>query len=842
MMTDYKLYDKQIDFLGKSVIMKVNLASIAIIGLNKGLATEVAKNLVLCGIKHLCLCDLIDVITEVDLATGYYYSVDDIGQSRGKTLSNKIYELDQSVEITFQEYDKADIIICINQSSEQNIIYNDYCRDNNKKFINLYSSNNSSILFVDVGMNHIVTNITGETYESVQLLSINNIGRVVTDGHNFKSGDSIMLSNLQGINVEKLNKEFIIGLVDKYTFTIYNYSFDDSIVFTNGTANYVDKPINISHNRYSDELLKPTMNSTSDYNLITDYVHSDIEIISVNSIIASIAAFEVIKIITNKYQPITQWFTWHEPDLEFDSHINILDNNKVLVIGSSLLGCEILKNLAFSSIKKITVIDSKKTKKHNLKNQNSTIEIEYLVEKICDSNIISSNKIFKSKNFDIIFNTVNNADTKKFIASKCFTNNIPLIESSIKGLKGYIQPIIPFITEVFMDMHTDEKKKSFAVCTIKNFPNSIYHTVTWAFEQFEFFNRGPSNINIWLKDKKLKFNNDIKGFQMNKDIWLFTTKYNVLNWKQCAIWAIDMFYDNYYYQILQLLNNFSSELLTKDGTLFWSAGKRCPVPIKLDINNKLHLKFITSTIALLCSCIDIVPIYSIEELYIIINEKKNNIELNSENNAEPKESNKIELFEINEENNITNGISQIFNKNNNYHVEWINITANLRACNYSIELADLHSTEYIPNISIPAFSIVTTMIAGLMTIEMIKYLSVKKLNKFKSTSIDLALNKFANIDSLPARIIEIAEQKFSSWYKFIETDDLSISTFLVKYNKLFNTTINMISLGSQLIHADFIDNDITNKLSNIIKNTGHYILTISSEDDDIELPDIEICL
>jgi ubiquitin-activating enzyme E1 len=866
MSNNYELYERQMRTLGKDAILKINESSVAIIGLEKGLATEIAKNLVLCGIKELYFSDSKDIIIDSDLKTGYYYSTNDIGKSRTEILGSKIHELNPTIKINYQEYEEADVIICINQSYAYNRFYNKYCRKNNKKFISIQSSNNIGIVFVDVGSNHLINNITGKNYEPISILSIDNFGKVTTNGHNFQSGDTILLCNLEGINTEKINKEFIIESINKYTFMLCNYIFDDTIIFINGIANYIDKPIKINHNSYKDEYKLPTMNSMSYSDLITNYIHSDIEIIAVNSIIASIAASEAIKIISNKYKPITQWFTWHDSDLDIDNSINELNNAEVLIVGSGALGCELLKNLAFLNIKKITIADSGIIKKSNLTSQflfhsddigklksqiaattikimKPKIQIEYFAENLNDQNIIFTNKLFKTKTFSMVFNASNNIDIRRFIDNQCFINNIPLFESNTFGVIGNTQPIIPFLTETVSNLNEQSNEKSFAVCTIKNFPNEIHHTIYWALEQFEFFNRGANNINIWLNNKKMKFTNDIKGFQMNKDIWLFTTKYNIVNWKECAIWAIDMFYENYYEQILQLLDNFPSDLLTVEGLPFWSSGKRCPIPIKLDINNKLHLDFINSTIYLLCSSIGIISEYTIDELIMIINEYKiknliiasNDMELNKENK-------KIQLYDINENNNIINGVPQIFEKNNDHHIKWIMITANLRAINYSIGLADFYTTKGITGNITPSINTTTSIIAGLSIIEMIKYLKLNETSKFKSTSINLSLNTFISQEPLPANILEIAGQQFNSWHKFIETNDLSLDEFLIKYNKLFKTTISMISLGSQLIFADFINNDITNKLSNLIKNSDQYILTISSEDDTIELPDIEICL
>ena len=62
-------------------------------------------------------------------------------------------------------------------------------------------------------------------------------------------------------------------------------------------------------------------------------------------------------------------------------------------------------------------------------------------------------------------------------------------------------PIIPFITETYSNMSDPAEEKQFPVCTIKHFPNQILHTIHWARDNFELYNRGPMNCNKYTLDK-----------------------------------------------------------------------------------------------------------------------------------------------------------------------------------------------------------------------------------------------------------------------------------------------------------------------------------------------------
>lgn len=642
MLIDYERYDRQIRTFGAEATIKINSSNVCIIGLAKGLGTEVAKNLALCGINLYLLDD--DKVNESDLITGYYYN--NIDEYRHICLQSKLKELNPNIKIELiqdiNELNNSDVIICINQEDSQNIYYNNYCRSNNKKFISLKSSNNAGIIFVDAGQSHLVTNISGENYESIQILNIDSDCKVMTAGHEYQSGDTIMITNLQGENIEQFNKEFVIESLTKYEFKLRNFK-PTSFKFMNATANYIDKPIYINHQTYDKQIINPTMNFLSDEGIIKNYIHSDVEIISVNSIMGSMVASEAIKLVTNKYHPISQWFTWCDPKLDIELARQKLINSEILIVGSGAIGCELLKNLAFLDVNKITVTDPDTIEKSNLSRQflfrnkdvgklksevaasniklmKPLINIEYLAEKVGDENISFTNKVLKNKNLTAVFNALDNINARRFMDNQCFNHNLPLFESGTMGIKGNTQPVIPFLTETYSNSNDPSNEKSFAVCTIKNFPNEIQHTIHWALDQFEFFNRAPNNIKKWIENKDMKFNNDIDGLQSNKDIWLFTTKYNIKSFRECVIWAIDMFHENFNNQIIQLLNNFPVNTLTSEGTLFWSSGKRCPKPIMLNPDNNNHIDFIEATAILLCKSIGLEYSLSIQDLKIIINE------------------------------------------------------------------------------------------------------------------------------------------------------------------------------------------------------------------------------
>jgi ubiquitin-activating enzyme E1 len=460
-----------------------------------------------------------------------------------------------------------------------------------------------------------------------------------------------------------------------------------------------------------------------------------------------------------------------------------------------------------------------------------SIDIISMNDKVGDDNKIITDNLLSDDNLTGVFNALDNITARKFMDEQCFNYLKPLFESGTMGTKGNTQPVIPFITETYNASNDPPIEKSFPVCTIKNFPNEILHTIHWALEQFEIFNRLPTNFQKWLDSGKKDdiFENTSDGY---KDIYDITNKYKIKNYSNCIQFALDLFNDYYYNEINKLLKNFPIDSLTTENTLFWSNGKRQPTPIVFDINNELHIKYIYYTVMLLCHCFQLDDNFRMNDIIsdIIYKDNSNNY-------------------------NITKTNPQIFDKDNINHIEWITLASNLRAINYDVPTQDINYHKGIAGKIIPAVATTTSLVAGLITLEMIKYVLYKdtennKIENYKLTFLNLSNNLFESVEPLPAKNITIAGKEFNSWHKFIHNEDCYLEEFKNKYDKIFETDITIITINSSIIYASFMNSTIQkNLLSDIIKNNTpdidltkqHVIITICC-DDDIELPDIIIKL
>ncbi len=78
---------------------------------------------------------------------------------------------------------------------------------------------------------------------------------------------------------------------------------------------------------------------------------------------------------------------------------------------------------------------------------------------------------------------LDNVDARLYVDSKCLFHHKPLLESGTLGTKGNTQVVVPRLTEHY-GATRDPPEKSIPVCTLKNFPNKIEHTLQWARDWF----------------------------------------------------------------------------------------------------------------------------------------------------------------------------------------------------------------------------------------------------------------------------------------------------------------------------------------------------------------------
>ncbi len=777
---DTELYDRQIRTYGIEASKKIHTGHVYIIGIDNDYAKEIVKNLALSGVSTINL-----IGTNGEILKDYIHDIN-------STIIVNIYKDHHDINI------ENSCLVIINKPLSEAIILNDLARTFNIKTVYMTCNGLSGSIFVDA-INH---TIIDEDKDTAMIKDINKNKLFLTDTHTFNVGDQV-----------KINNE-IYSIIDTTSNTISINSINNNYI--NNYINYIPKNITINHKKLSE------------YNYYNDNhndYHNDINIPFVTSIMGGFATTEIIKLISNKYTPINQSFHWSDNDLisdniSIESIHNNLNNSNILIVGCGALGCEWLKNLSLmaKNIKlNIDIIDPDHIEKSNLSRQllfrdtdigqskcltaikrinNSNININGYVKKLIHTDVEFINSVFKDKH--IVINALDNMEARKLVDSICFQKNLPLFESGTMGMKCNSQPVIPFITECYSSSNDSEDIKEYPACTIKFFPNLIQHTIHWARDYFELFNRGPINcnnyqaspdyLNTLSENDKTQANNDIKYFLSN-----------IPNNKQdCYIMAKKLFDKLFIDDINELLKAHP------DDNTFWTNGKVCPKIINYE-NDEAN-NFINATVHILC------------QIYNIPKENNNNIILNP----------------------------MIFEKDDssNWHVEWITYASNCRALNYGIKPISVYETKGIAGKIIPAVAATTSTIVGLIGIELLKY--INNIQKYRSYFLNMADNTVVYSEPLPMKELNICGKKINGWTKFNYNKNSTLNEFIKYYENIFKITIEMVLYKTTIIYANFIEENINKQLSDIFNNmdldiyTNEVSLIIMTDGD--ELPEININL
>lgn len=200
------------------------------------------------------------------------------------------------------------------------------------------------------------------------------------------------------------------------------------------------------------------------------------------------------------------------------------------------------------------------------------------------------------EDLDGVANALDNVEARIYMDRRCIYYRKPLLESGTLGTKGNTQVVVPFLTESYSSSQ-DPPERSIPICTLKNFPNAIEHTLQWARDMFEgLFRQNAENAAQYLTDpdfieRTLKLPG-VQPIEILDSVKVALVDERPKTIEDCVAWARHHWQEQFSNQIKQLLFNFPPEQLTSTGQPFWSGPKRCPRPLTFDVNDPLHLDYV----------------------------------------------------------------------------------------------------------------------------------------------------------------------------------------------------------------------------------------------------------
>ena len=107
----------------------------------------------------------------------------------------------------------------------------------------------------------------------------------------------------------------------------------------------------------------------------------------------------------------------------------------------------------------------------------------------------------------------------------------------------------------------DPPEKSIPICTLKNFPNAIEHTLQWARDMFEGqFTQAPLTASQYIEDPQFKDKTmalpGVQPLETMQTVLRLVVQEKPDSFKDCVAWARLLWQELFHNQIAQLLHNF----------------------------------------------------------------------------------------------------------------------------------------------------------------------------------------------------------------------------------------------------------------------------------------------
>ncbi|XP_068026605.1 LOW QUALITY PROTEIN: ubiquitin-like modifier-activating enzyme 1 [Melanerpes formicivorus] len=947
---DEGLYSRQLYVLGHEAMKRMQTSNVLVSGL-RGLGVEVAKNLVLGGVKSVTLHDP-HPADWPDLASQFYLREEDVGRNRAEASLPRLAELNAYVGVSSctqpltQDLLAAfQVVVLTNSPLEEQLWVGDFCHSHGIKLVVADTRGLFGQLFCDFGEDMVVTDANGEQPLSamVSMITKGCPGEVtcLDDArHGFESGDFVVFSEVQGM--EQLNScgPLEINVLGPYTFSIGDTSSYGDYV-RGGIVTQVKMPKHIQFKPLRAALAEPQL-------LLTDYGKAEratvlhwawqglhrfesreqrrarprnqadaAEVLSLtrelapgvaleeevvkelawqsrgdlapmNAFIGGLAAQEVMKAVSGKFMPITQWLYFDALEClpeegkeallteeqcqprqsRYDGQIAVfgaqlqakLGDQKYFVVGAGAIGCELLKNFAMMGLGCgpqgcVTVTDMDTIEKSNLNRQflfrpwdvtklkseraaaavsamNPSLKVQSRAERVGpDTERVYDDDFFEA--LDGVANALDNVDARLYMDRRCVYYRKPLLESGTLGTKGNVQVVIPFLSEAYSSSQ-DPPEKAIPICTLKNFPNAIEHTLQWARDEFEgLFKQPAENVNQYLTDPKfVERTLRLAGTQPLEVLEAVQRSLGTerpRGWHDCVAWACRHWHRQYSNNIRQLLHNFPPGQKTNSGTYFWSGPKRCPHPLVFDPDNPLHLDYVVAAANLYAQSYGItgsrdrgavaqllrqvrVPAFTPRAgVRIHVSDQ----ELQSASSAlddgrleelkaslpSPEELPGFRMFPIEFEKD----------DDSNFHMDFIVAASNLRAENYDIPPADRHKSKLIAGKIIPAIATTTAAVVGLACLELYKLVQGhRRLASYRNSFLNLALPFVACSEPLACPRNKYYDVEWTLWDRFevqgVQPDgqEMTLRQFLAYFKKEHRLEITMLSQGVSMLYSFFM--------------------------------------
>ena len=275
---DESLYSRQLFVLGVDAMKKLTASSVLVSGMG-GLGVEIAKNIILAGIKSVTIHDTRNCELN-DLASNFYLRESSIGKNRALESLAQLTSLNDYVTVSAKTDELTDdflknyqcvVITDYHKESEIRRIAN-VCHQNGIKLILCEARGVFGYCFTDFGQSFVVNDPTGEQPSRFLLAFITRAEKgVVTiaegETHDLGEGDYVRFEEVEGMT-ELNGKEFQVEVISQRQFAIKcdTRNFGEyTCVKRSGYGNQIIAPRTLNFKSLDEALKSPELVTTFDF-------------------------------------------------------------------------------------------------------------------------------------------------------------------------------------------------------------------------------------------------------------------------------------------------------------------------------------------------------------------------------------------------------------------------------------------------------------------------------------------------------------------------------------------------------------------------------------------------
>jgi len=277
---DSNLYSRQLPVYGFNGLKRISITDVLIVGL-KGVGVEIAKNIILSGVRSVTIHDE-DLVTVAEITSQFYLAENDIGRKITDSCvfqhlaalnpKVKVSAVSSALDEKFLSQFKV-VILTDGKSVEELIRIDEICRKYSSYLVVADTKGVFGVVFCDFGDKFIVDDkdteepvcsiVTSVTKDTLGLVTLHDDSR-----HKFVDGDFVKFTNVKGmieLNSYPGQEPNLFRIIEDGAFSFY---IGDTSTFSNylggGTVTQVKVSMEMNFIPLQEAIYKPSFFSTND--------------------------------------------------------------------------------------------------------------------------------------------------------------------------------------------------------------------------------------------------------------------------------------------------------------------------------------------------------------------------------------------------------------------------------------------------------------------------------------------------------------------------------------------------------------------------------------------------